>query len=124
MKVSEIWFMLLLGAAFTPLMAVSLVMQNGYKGVEALRLFFFNASSALPTTGFVTYDHGAWRAVAIGIMVFLMLIGGGVGPTASGTKLPGVYLVMHRPLSNTGGEFSPERRVKDIYFVKPVERKI
>ena len=31
---------------------------------------------------------------------------------------------MRRLFSNIGGKFGPERRVKNIYFVKPVEGKI
>lgn len=123
-KVSEIRFMLLLSVAFIPLMAIFLVMQNGYGGAEALRLSFFNAFSALSTTGFATCDYGAWGAAAIGIMVLLMLIGGGAGSTAGGIKLSRVYLVMRRLFSNIGGKFGPERRVKNIYFVKPVEGKV
>ena len=123
-KVSEIRFMALLAAIFIPVMAVFLIVQNDYTGPEALRLAFFNAFSALSTTGFATCDYSTWGAASIGIMVLLMLIGGGAGSTAGGIKLSRVYLVMRRLFCNIGGKFGPERRIRNLYFVKPVEGRI
>ena len=123
-KVSEIRFMALLAALFIPAMAVFLVVQNGFSGTAALRLSFFNASSALSTTGFATSDYSSWGPASIGVMILLMLIGGGVGSTAGGIKMSRVYLVMRQLLFRISGKFGPERRVKNIYFVKPVEGRV
>lgn len=123
-KVSEIRFMALLTVVFIPVMAVFLVVQNGFSGAGALRLSFFNAFSALSTTGFATSDYSTWGAASIGVMVLLMLIGGGAGSTAGGIKMSRVYLVMRQLLLNISGKFGPERRVKNIYFVKPVEGRV
>lgn len=120
-KVSEIRFLAVLVVIFVPLLTVFLMCQNGYASGDAFRLSFFNAFSALSTTGYATCDYSTWGAGAIGIMVLLMLIGGGAGSTAGGIKLSRVYLVLRRFFYQVERRFVPERQVRNLYYVKPVE---
>ena len=120
-KVSEIRFLAALVVIFVPLMTIFLACQNGYETTEAFRLSFFNAFSALSTTGYATCDYSTWGAGAVGIMILLMLIGGGAGSTAGGIKLSRVYLVMRRFFYQAGRRFVPERQIRNLYYVKPVE---
>lgn len=120
-RVSEIRFLAVLVAVFVPLMTVFLIYQNGYTVASASRLSFFNAFSALSTTGYATCDYSTWGAGAIGIMVILMLIGGGAGSTAGGIKLSRVYLVLRQFLYQVERRFTPERQIRNLYYVKPVE---
>lgn len=120
-KVSEIRFLVMLVLIFVPVMTVLLMFQNGYAAKDAFRLSFFNAFSALSTTGYATCDYGVWGAGAVGIMVLLMLIGGGAGSTAGGIKLSRVYLVLRRFCYQTRRRFEPDRQVRNLYYVKPVE---
>lgn len=120
-RVSEIRFLVVLVVIFVPLMTVFLMRQNAYTATEAFRLSFFNAFSALSTTGYATCDYSVWGAGAIGIMVLLMLIGGGAGSTAGGIKLSRVYLVLRRFFYQVERRFVPERQVRNLYYMKPVE---
>lgn len=120
-KVSEIRFLAALVVIFVPLMMVFLMDQNGYAAKTAFRLSFFNAFSALSTTGYATCDYSVWGAGAVGIMVILMLIGGGAGSTAGGIKLSRVYLVLRQFFYQAGRRFVPERQVRNLYYIKPVE---
>lgn len=120
-RVSEIRFLAALVVIFVPLMTVFLAYQNGYDMAESFRLSFFNAFSALSTTGYATCDYSAWGSGAVGIMILLMLIGGGAGSTAGGIKLSRVYLVMRRFIYQVGRRFESERQVRSLYYVKPVE---
>ena len=54
----------------------------------------FNVVSALSTTGFSTMAYTDWPEAAVGMMILLMLIGGGIGSTAGGLKLTRVYIML------------------------------
>ena len=54
---------------------------------EGLRYASFQVASILTTTGFATADYDAWPALAKGVLVTLMLVGGCAGSTAGGVKV-------------------------------------
>lgn len=120
-SVSEMRFLAVLVVVFVPVMTVFLISQNGLSAGEAFRLSFFNAFSALSTTGYATCDYSTWGAGAVGIMVLLMLVGGGAGSTAGGIKLSRVYLVLRQFAYQVQRRFAPERLVRNLYYVRPVE---
>jgi trk system potassium uptake protein TrkH len=64
---------------------------------EGIRVAFFNAVSALSTTGFSTVDYGAWGGLGWFVLIVLMLMGGGTGSTAGGIKQYRI-LVLYRGL--------------------------
>ena len=115
-QVSEVRFLFLLLLIFVPLMALSL---SGSMGLGAgLRHALFNAASALSTTGYATMSYEGWPACAIGLMILLMLIGGGIGSTAGGLKLTRVYLILRMMGQNINKKLVPQRCVDAPTYVK------
>ncbi len=122
-KVSEMRFLGILILVFVPLLSYFLVIQNSYGITGALRTSLFNAFSALSTTGYATCSYSDWGAGALGIMILLMLIGGGIGSTAGGLKLSRVYLVLRMIIFNIKTKISSEHRVITMYYGKPSDEK-
>lgn len=120
-KVSEIRFLTVLTMISVPIISIFLIIQNNFSVNEAIRSAFFNAFSALSTTGFATSNYSDWQAGAIGMMVILMLIGGGVGSTAGGIKLVRVYLVFRLLWENLKKRFRSDRQIQNMYYTKPTE---
>ena len=54
---------------------------------EGLRFASFQVASILTTTGYASADFDAWPALAKGVLVTLMLVGGCAGSTAGGVKV-------------------------------------
>lgn len=121
LQVSELRFLSVVTLIGVPIITVFLMVQNDFDMSNGLRTAFFNAFSALSTTGFATSNYSEWKGGAIGTMVVLMMIGGGVGSTAGGIKLIRVNLVIRKLWSNIKKQYSPERQIKNIYYVKPTE---
>ena len=118
MQVSEVRFLFLLLLIFVPLMALSLSSELGMGFGEGLRHALFNASSALSTSGYATMNYENWPSFAIGLMILLMLIGGGIGSTAGGLKLTRVYLILRMIGQNMKRKLLPQRCVDAPTFVK------
>ena len=118
LQVSEVRFLFLLLLIFVPLMALSLSGELGMGLGEGLRHALFNASSALSTTGYATMSYEGWPACAIGLMILLMLIGGGIGSTAGGLKLTRVYLILRMIGLNIRRKLLPQRCVDAPVYVK------
>ena len=117
-KVSEVRFLFLLMLIFVPLMALSLSGELGMGLGEGLRHGLFNAASALSTTGYATMSYESWPSFAIGLMILLMLIGGGIGSTAGGLKLTRVYLILRMIGLNIKWKLLPQRCVDAPTYVK------
>ena len=117
-KVSEVRFLFLLLLIFVPMMAVSLSSELGMGLSEGLRHALFNAASALSTTGYATMPYESWPSFAIGLMILLMLIGGGIGSTAGGLKLTRVYLILRMIGLNVKRKLLPQRCVDAPTYVK------
>ena len=117
-QVSEVRFLFLLLLIFVPLMALSLSTELGMGSGEGLRHALFNAASALSTTGYATVVYESWPSFAIGLMILLMLIGGGIGSTAGGLKLTRVYLILRMIGLNIKRKLLPQRCVDAPTFVK------
>lgn len=118
MQVSEVRFLLLLLLIFVPLIALSLSSELGMGLGEGLRHGLFNAASALSTTGYATTSYESWPTCAIGWMILLMLIGGGIGSTAGGLKLTRVYLILRMMGQNIKKKLLPQRCVDAPTYVK------
>ena len=117
-QVSEVRFLFLLLLIFVPLMALSLSGELGMGLGEGLRHGLFNAASALSTTGYATMSYESWPSFAIGLMILLMLIGGGIGSTAGGLKLTRVYLILRMIGLNIKRKLLPQRCVDAPTYVK------
>ena len=117
LQVSEMRFMFGVLAVSVPLAAWSLGshLLVGKSG-ESFRQAGFNVISALSTTGFSTMGYQDWPQSAIGIMILLMLIGGGIGSTAGGLKLTRVYIMMRMAAENLKERVSSGRRISIPYY--------
>lgn len=117
-KISEIRFMFVLLLIFIPLMTLSLFFSLNYSAGESIRHSVFNVVSALSTTGYSTMSYVSWPPFAIGIMIILMLIGGGMGSTAGGIKMSRVYLAIRTAFINIRKRLFTSHNVKVSYYVK------
>lgn len=117
-KVSEVRFMLLLLAIFVPITAFSLSSGLNMGIAEGLRRALFDVSSALSTTGYSTMSYASWPPLAIGVLILMMLIGGGIGSTAGGIKISRVYLMLRITLQNIRRRIFPTRSVEAPYYIK------
>lgn len=117
-RVSEMRFLAVLLLIFVPLIAWSLTNALGLSFKEALRQALFNASSALSTTGYATMAYNGWPAFALGLLILMMLIGGGMGSTAGGLKLTRVYLLLRIIGNNLKRRLMPDGFVDNPVYTK------
>jgi trk system potassium uptake protein len=81
-------------AAATAVITLSVVIQNGYTLSEGFRASFFQVSSIMTTTGFVTADYERWAPLTQLILLVLMFAGGCTGSTAGGLKIARVLVLL------------------------------
>lgn len=117
-KVSEVRFMILLLAVFVPLTAFSLAEGLGIGIGEGFRRALFDVVSALSTTGYSTMSYVSWPPFAVGILILMMLVGGGMGSTAGGLKMSRVYLILRLAAANIRRRLSPARSVEVLHYEK------
>lgn len=117
-KVSEVRFMFLLLAIFIPPTALSLAQGLHISFWEGLRKATFDLVSAMSTTGYSTMSYANWPQFAIGVLIIIMVIGGGIGSTAGGIKLSRVYLMLRVAGENIKRKLSPPRSVTASKYVK------
>ena len=85
------WF---LGIIAFAVLTIAFDIRNLYGGVgHALRYSFFQVTSIISTTGFVTADFNLWPENSKFLLVLLMFVGGCAGSTAGGLKLSRVMLL-------------------------------
>ena len=80
------WFLAVLGASVA-LVWAHLHLADGMGLWRALRLSAFNVTSVMTGTGYATADYAAWSHFAVGLLFFLMFVGGCAGSTACGMKI-------------------------------------
>lgn len=117
-RVSEVRFMFLLLLIFIPLTALSLASGLDMGIGESVRRASFDVVSALSTTGYSTMSYTAWPPFAIGVLILMMLVGGGIGSTAGGIKLIRVYLMLRQAWQNIRKRLSPNRNIEAPYYIK------
>ena len=117
-RVSEVRFMFLLLLIFIPVTALSL-MTGLHMGLgEGVRHALFDVSSALSTTGYSTMSYASWPPLAVGVLILMMLVGGGIGSTAGGIKLSRVYLMLRITMQNIRKRLMPPRNVGAPYYIR------
>ena len=104
---------------FIPVTAISLSDKLGISYIEGLRKSAFDVVSALSTSGYSSMSYARWPSFAIGVLILMMVIGGGVGSTAGGIKLTRVYLMLKIALLNLYRRLSPSRRGAFPTYTKP-----
>lgn len=117
-KVSEVRFMFLLLLIFIPPTALSLADGLGVSFGEGLRRATFDIVSAMSTTGYSTMSYAEWPQFAIGVLILMMVIGGGIGSTAGGIKLSRVYLMLRVAFENLKRKLSPPRSIQAPHYTK------
>lgn len=117
-KVSEVKFMFLLLAVFIPPTAISLSQELDISFLEGLRKAMFDIVSAMSTTGYSTMSYAQWAHFAIGVLILMMVIGGGIGSTDGGIKLSRVYLMFRMAGSNIKRKLSPARNVEAPQYIR------
>lgn len=117
-QISEIKFMFGLLAIFVPLTALSLIKSLDLTVMEGFRRAFFDVTSAFSTTGYSTMSYASWPPFAIGILILLMLIGGGIGSTAGGIKQNRIYLLLTMAYYTVRKRVSPDRNVVAPYYYR------
>ena len=70
----------------TMLIAVNILRVYGNFG-QAVRYSFFQVSSVMTSTGFITADYEKWPALSQAIIMFLMVVGACAGSTGGGIKV-------------------------------------
>lgn len=123
-RVSELRFMFLLLILFVPVVAFSLINNMGMSWGEGFRRALFDTSSALSTTGYSSMSYTNWPPLAVGVLILMMLIGGGIGSTAGGIKLSRVYIIIRAVWQNVQKRFLPARSVQTSLYYKAQGRTI
>lgn len=80
------WYLGIL-AGVTTVITAWLWMSEGMVLPQAFRYASFNVVSIMTGTGYASTDYGQWGVFPVGIMFFLMFIGGCYGSTACGIKI-------------------------------------
>lgn len=118
-NVSEVKFMFGILLFFIPITAVSLADGLNISFWEGLRKSSFDVVSALSTSGYSTMSYAEWPHFAIGVLILMMVIGGGIGSTAGGIKISRVYLMIRITLTNLRKRLSPANDIQAPHYVKP-----
>ncbi|MFW6413736.1 MAG: TrkH family potassium uptake protein [Verrucomicrobiota bacterium] len=73
------------------------IWQNVYSSFgESIRAAFFQGTSILTTTGFVTKDFDAWPDASRFLLILLMFIGGCAGSTGGGIKVVRIFIALKK----------------------------
>lgn len=123
LKSTEMRFLAGIVAIFVPIMSLFLIVGGNEIGYS-FRQAFFNAFSALSTTGYATSSYTAWPELAVVLLILLMLIGGGIGSTAGGIKLGRVCIVLKNLWRNIKCKVLPERSVLLCQYNRGSEKEI
>lgn len=97
--------------AFVLVLLVTLINLSYYQGnfFTSLRYGFFQISSVMSTTGFVTADFNQWPAAAHVLIVITMLIGSCAGSTAGGIKVIRINLLCKMSRRNIRATGQPKK---------------
>lgn len=115
-RVSEVRFMAAVLLVSVPLIFFFLRSAGTMQTWQTLRAAFFNVVSAVSTSGFSTMSYQDWPPAAIGLLIILMLIGGGIGSTAGGIKLMRVYLMIRICADNLRKRVLSGRSIRPLYY--------
>ena len=117
-RVSEVRFMLLMMAVLTPLTAISLTQAMGINFWKSLHRALFGIVTTFTTTGYAIEDYTLWPPFAMGVIVILMVIGGGIGSTAGGIKLSRTNLLFRIMGNLTRKRLKSSRNVTAEYYYR------
>jgi trk system potassium uptake protein TrkH len=90
----------------------------------ALRSAFFQATSIMTTTGFVTADFDKWPEASRLLLVLMMFVGGCAGSTGGGIKVVRIVLLWKKMLKEMRQFMRPQAVMQVKLGGKPVEQEI
>jgi trk system potassium uptake protein TrkH len=90
----------------------------------ALRAAFFQATSIMTTTGFVTADFDLWPEPSRILLVLMMFVGGCAGSTGGGIKVVRIVLLWKKMLKEMRQFMRPQAVMQVKLGGKPVEQEI
>lgn len=117
-KVSEFKFMFVVLILFIPITAISLVSYLDMPIFESIRRASFDIVSALSTTGYSSMSYSSWPQFAIGVLILMMLIGGGIGSTAGGIKMSRICIMLKIIWSSIKRKVTFSNSVETNYYIK------
>ncbi len=92
LKSAELW--VYFGITATSFMLVARNIYALYENAgDAVRAAFFQVSSIITTTGYVTADFDLWPSFSKAVLLLLMMIGACAGSTAGGLKVSRVVII-------------------------------
>jgi len=115
-EATEVRFLGVLLAVLVPVLTLVLFCCLYGRLGHSFREAIFNAVSALTTSGFSTVDYNSWPQAAVGIMILLMIIGGGIGSTAGGIKLLRVYIMLNTVGDSIRRKLSPDSSIRIRHY--------
>lgn len=80
------WFLTIVFFSVTAVLA-NLIFLHDQDPEYAARHAIFNVVSVITGTGYASADYGGWGAFAVGLIFFLMFVGGCAGSTTCGIKV-------------------------------------
>lgn len=99
--------------------ATALIVLNIYPQIgsvsHAIRLAFFQVSSIITTTGFITADYTKWPLFSQGILMLIMFIGAMSGSTGGGIKVSRAVIATKKAFVELKRAVHP-KRIKSINF--------
>ncbi len=90
----------------------------------SLRAAFFQATSIMTTTGFVTADFNAWPEASRLLLVLMMFVGGCAGSTGGGIKVVRIVILWKKMVKEMRQFMRPQAVMQLKLGGKPVEQEI
>ena len=90
----------------------------------SLRAAFFQATSILTTTGFVTADFDIWPQASRLLLVLMMFVGGCAGSTGGGIKVVRIFIMWKKMVKEVRQFMRPQAVIQVKLGGKPVEQEI
>jgi trk system potassium uptake protein TrkH len=92
--------------------------------LEALRAAFFQGTSILTTTGFVTADFDLWPQTSRILLVLMMFAGGCAGSTGGGIKIVRIFIMWKKVVKEVLQFMRPQAVLRVKFGGKAVEEEV